>query len=200
MSTERVRGPAAKGAERREEIIAAVLQVVADRGFSSWTLRDIAERVGVGEANILHHFGSKQELLLAVIRRHDDEDMADLQSSPDARVAAAIVSRHEQTPGLVELLIGMTVSASSATGPTNEFFRDRYDRLRSVGDRHWGPDAEVTPEGTVLPPEWISRIVLAAADGLQLQWLLDPTVDMAADVEKLITVFAELTGRQALHP
>ena len=34
-------------------------------------------------------------------------------------------------------------------------------------------------------PALIARLLTAASDGLQTQWLLDPTIDMAADLEAL---------------
>jgi hypothetical protein len=34
--------------------------------------------------------------------------------------------------------------------------------------------------------EWLARIVMAASDGLQIQWLLDPTLDMRGDLTRLI--------------
>ncbi|RMI06867.1 hypothetical protein [Cellulomonas triticagri] len=39
-----------------------------------------------------------------------------------------------------------------------------------------------------MPPEeaaWRGRVLFAAADGIQLQWPLDPTIDMVADIVRL---------------
>jgi len=179
-----LRGPAAKGVTRREEILVAVTAAVAERGFAGSTLREIAARVGTGEANILHHFGSKQQLFLEAIRRHDEEDIRDLNSADPS--IADIISRHAATPGLIELLINMTVAASDSAHPLHEFFRERYDRIRDVGTGIWSAAAESGATDAALPADWAARVLLAAADGLQLQWLLDPTIDMAADIERLV--------------
>ncbi len=39
-----------------------------------------------------------------------------------------------------------------------------------------------------LDPEWIIRAGHALADGLQNAWMLDPTIDMAADVEQFFAL------------
>ena len=44
-------------------------------------------------------------------------------------------------------------------------------------------DGTVAPEA---PSEAIARAFVATMDGLQVQWLLDPTIDMTAHLETLI--------------
>ena len=61
-----------------------------------------------------------------------------------------------------------------AEHPAHEAFAARYARLRAEIEASV-PDAE----------PWRARVLLAAADGLQLQWLHDPTSDMADDLERL---------------
>ncbi|WP_207203756.1 hypothetical protein [Actinomyces minihominis] len=42
-----------------------------------------------------------------------------------------------------------------------------------------------------LDPEWIVRTATAVADGLQSAWLLDPTIDMPADLQKFLNLITE---------
>jgi len=198
-------GPSQKGAHRRADIIRAVLAEVAARNVATLTLKQIAQRIGVSEANLLYHFGSKQELLLAVIAVHDDLDMAQLLEV-DAAAVSAVVERHQQVPGLIELILNLTLAAAAdPQHPAHGFIRARYARMHDRGVDRWtalmaegppearGPESQ-GPEGmTGNPPglpegtdvQWLTRIMLAAADGLQLQWLLNPDLDMAADLRKL---------------
>lgn len=53
--------------ERREEIIAATLAILADEGMHAWTTSALADRVGVSEAAIFKHFESKGEILTAAL-------------------------------------------------------------------------------------------------------------------------------------
>lgn len=50
----------------REEIIAATLDVLRERGLARLTTREIASRMGISEGSIFYHFGDRQGLLEAV--------------------------------------------------------------------------------------------------------------------------------------
>ena len=62
---------------RKGQILAAALSVFAERGYSSGSMREIADRVGVSEPAIYRHFSGKDALFLALIgvagRRVSDE-------------------------------------------------------------------------------------------------------------------------------
>ena len=54
---------------RPEEIIAAALEVFADRGFAATKLEDIARRAGVTKGTIYLYFDNKEALFKALIRQ-----------------------------------------------------------------------------------------------------------------------------------
>lgn len=62
----RVRMPRA---QREEQILTVAEQVFAERGYSSTTMEEIAEQVGVTKPLIYEYFGSKEGLLSACITR-----------------------------------------------------------------------------------------------------------------------------------
>lgn len=53
--------------ETRSKILAAADALFGETGFDATTTRDISERSGVNKALIHYHFGSKDELLLALL-------------------------------------------------------------------------------------------------------------------------------------
>jgi AcrR family transcriptional regulator len=55
--------------EAREEILAAAGTLLAERGPGAVTLDDVAADVGVSRQAILHHFGSREGLMRAVVER-----------------------------------------------------------------------------------------------------------------------------------
>src|SRR5690242_8470782 len=65
------RGPYAAGREAQRAIVEAARAVFAERGFRAGSLRDVGERAGVSAANVVHHFGSKEGLLVAVLEARD---------------------------------------------------------------------------------------------------------------------------------
>lgn len=56
--------------ERRNQLIDTALDVFAEKGMESATVKDLAEAAGVAQGLIYHYFRSKEELLLAVVERH----------------------------------------------------------------------------------------------------------------------------------
>jgi AcrR family transcriptional regulator len=76
--TSRTEGPRRRlsAADRREQILAAALQVFAERGFHDASLEDVAARDGISKALIYEHFASKRELHRALMETHARELMA----------------------------------------------------------------------------------------------------------------------------
>lgn len=59
--------------ERREEIIAATLAILAEKGMYAWTTSALAARVGVSEATVFKHFEDKDEILTTALRHQARE-------------------------------------------------------------------------------------------------------------------------------
>ena len=64
---------------RRREILDAAVDIFGAKGFTGGTLQDIADQVGMTHAGILHHFGSKDQLLLEVLEHRDQTDVANIE-------------------------------------------------------------------------------------------------------------------------
>ena len=89
----RAQRPRATTAERRDEILRAAMETFAARGFHHGSLADVAERVGMTHAGVLHHFGSKDRLLLEVLEYRDRSDVEDLEGRhmPSGLVSTAVM-------------------------------------------------------------------------------------------------------------
>lgn len=57
--------------ERRNQLIDTALALFAEKGVESTTIKDIAERAGVAQGLVYHYFDSKDDLLWAIIERHN---------------------------------------------------------------------------------------------------------------------------------
>ncbi len=53
--------------DRKEQIIEITRDLIYNEGFSNFTVRAVAGRVGISEAAIYKHFASKEELLMALL-------------------------------------------------------------------------------------------------------------------------------------
>ncbi|MDG3010360.1 TetR/AcrR family transcriptional regulator [Rhodococcus sp. D2-41] len=62
-------------AGRREQLLRAVTDYVLEHGTTAVAMRPLAKAVGVSHAALLHHFGSKNELLSTVVENLRRESM-----------------------------------------------------------------------------------------------------------------------------
>jgi AcrR family transcriptional regulator len=184
--TGRERGGYAKGRERRDAILAAANEVFAKRGFRGASLATIAKRVGMSEPGLLHHFASKEELLLELLKlrdQHDDERIAEARAA-HAHVLDVVLElcrQNQERPGIVRLFTILAAESVDDDHPAHDWFLARYgERRKTLTDRLAAAqrDGDVDP---TLDPDSVASQILAMFDGLQLQWLLDPeAVDMSA--------------------
>ena len=68
---------------RREEILAAVVRVIIDVGFTDMTVGDVAQRVGISTSLVHYHFDSKSALITAALRVALEDDKSWRQTIAD---------------------------------------------------------------------------------------------------------------------
>jgi AcrR family transcriptional regulator len=72
-------------AETRERLLRAAAEVFAERGYDGTRVVDIAAAAGVSNGALYAHFGSKAELLVAALRAHGRQELADLLAADPSR-------------------------------------------------------------------------------------------------------------------
>ena len=182
------RGSYAKGVARREEILESALEVIGRKGYQNASLKEIAEVVGVTPAALLHYFGSKEELFTEVLRKRDEHDGMDLsfRDAAEAKAGFVDVIRHNtEVPGVVELFSRLSVDAVDPAHPAHQYFLERSERLRESITDAFAHDAD---RRATLDPDTMARVIQAVADGLQLQWMIDRSVDMPGIISALMDV------------
>jgi len=167
------RGPYAKGVARRAQILAAALEAYATSGPQGPSLRSIADSVNLTEAGVLHYFDSKDELLVEILAARDKADLDAFDVSTVDGVWA-LFEHAAATPGLVKLLLDMTAASTSPGHPAHAFMVGRARDFIELAGKLLGDH-----------DPWKGRMLLAAAEGLQAQWLRDPSIDMMADIKRL---------------
>lgn len=81
--------------ERRNEIIKAAIEMVADEGYASLSMRALAREVGMKLASLQYHFKSSDELLKAIVNYVAEayrKSFAALYDSQDAAGVREIVA------------------------------------------------------------------------------------------------------------
>src|SRR6478609_3637897 len=188
---------------KRKKILRAAIETFGAKGAANGTLSDIADQVGMTHAGVLHHFGSKQNLLLEVLEFRDQDDVAHLADRHIPGGPALFMHlvrtafRNAQRPGIVQVYTVLSAESVTDDHPAKDYFLERYRNLRREIDdafRELCAQEGVTDPHAVDPA---AAAILAVMDGLQLQWLLEPTaLDLAAASE--FAIQAIVNG--VLHP
>jgi AcrR family transcriptional regulator len=183
---DRARLPAA---ERRRQILEMTTRLIAERGFWGLSMQDVADGCGLTVPGMLHHVGSKDSLLVAVLEYRDEEDAKSLAgrlglpvhqlwAEGPARVTlpkvcAALVERNAEQPEIVRLFAVLEAESLAPGHPAHAYFKARQRRILR--------EFAALAEGAVDDPHELAAHVVAMMDGLQIQWLREPrTVDLVA--------------------
>ncbi|MFJ3664858.1 TetR/AcrR family transcriptional regulator [Streptomyces sp. NPDC090106] len=196
MSYRELMNARVRSEERRAEIVRAALEVIAERGYRGASLAAVAERVGLTQQGLLHHFPTKDALLVAVLEERDQWDAV-----PDSRwrvdLLASLVEYNAMRPGIIQTFSALLGESVTEGHPARGYFTERYALVREnmagvlraeYGDR--------LPSG--LTPERTAPLLVAVMDGLQYQWLLDPeSVDMPGAFRDFLALLGEDPDRRS---
>ena len=178
-----------RGEVRRREILDAATRLFSERGFENATYSELAADVGLSQAGLLHYFPSKRDLLLGVLQRRDERIHADADRRAQMNFLDAFVDVlrvNEANPVLVQLFGLLSAESIREDHPAHEYFTTHYEQavrhategLRDIVDE------DALPDGATV--ETVARWLIGAADGLRLQWLLDPSAPPRSDVVELL--------------
>ncbi|MFE0687204.1 TetR/AcrR family transcriptional regulator [Streptomyces sp. JH002] len=175
------RGKYAKGLARRQQIIDEVLAVYDRLGFEGTSLRAVAEAIGVTHPVLKHHFGTREQLFLEVLQEYDRRflDTTERDAGSFIDLVQRSAEHSMRVPGLMALLNSMVAHALEAGNDRSRaHFSERYAHLRGEIQTLL---EEGRAAGTVrsdIPLDEAASLVLAVADGLSTQWLLDESADL----------------------
>lgn len=205
----RERRNSAHGRESRELILETALAVIGRRGYGATSLRDIAAEVGMTQAGMLHHFGTKENLLVEVLRQRDAASRAALAAEqpaeeqgddPDVEpMAVRVARRNAHAPALVHLYVSLQAAAFSPDHPAHAFFRERQREIHDIvaGDIRSGQQAGRIAAD--VDADAFATVILALSDGLQAQQGVDPGIDIAGTLDWLWRRVAQ-PGPPAVSP
>lgn len=183
------RGSYPKGLKRRQRIVDEAMVVFARSGVTSGSLREVAKRVGLTPAGLLHHFATKEELFAEVLRQRDERVRAAAGDPAEHALVeqmGKVVAHNATARGLTALYTVVVAEASDPEHPSHASFAARYrdSALRAAELLRAGQAAgEVRPD---IDPDRAARLLSAVMDGLQQQWLLDDSVDMPAHFAEFV--------------
>jgi AcrR family transcriptional regulator len=174
------RGSYQKGKIKRREILLAAIEVFSRRGYRGASIREIAESVGLTTAGIFHYFASKEELFVEVLRVR--EELGEARADDVLEALRLSIEHNAKVEGLVHLFVTVSAEAIDETHPGHDYFKDRYKRLIGLLRRRIELGQETGGLTGVVDPTLAAQALVALADGLQFQWLLNPEGTQMAEV------------------
>jgi AcrR family transcriptional regulator len=180
--------------ESKEVILAAAKELFAKRGYRGTTFSSIADAAGFSNAGLIHHYPSKNAVLLAVLASRDSEDWSLSNPQPEALGIgiidglAALVAHNESEPQAVAMFSTLLGEAVGGDHPAHEYFVSRYERIRAHITQLLHDGQKEHALASDIDPEALANVLIAVLDGLQYQWLLDNSVDMRASYATLAAI------------
>jgi AcrR family transcriptional regulator len=180
----------------RDKLLRAAIDLFAERGYHDTTIEAVATRAGVSRGSIFWHFGSKDDLVAAVI----DETLTRWLDGITAR------TRDLQGPEGLEAFFGyrkdiinedlalirlIHVAIGSALTNKPEFAQPVLTTFDQIVVRlaHWLEEAGAPSFGGPTSSAELAGIVLYAICGATELWLLDPRrFDLGAAYDSIARV------------
>jgi AcrR family transcriptional regulator len=166
--------------------------LLADNGYRGASLASIAAAADLTQQGVLHYFRSKEELLLALIQerdRHDGKRLSALVTEEGLAlldVLEELVRHNQESREDVRLFSTLVAEGASAEHPAHDYFVERYQRIRGRVLRSLREGQEVGEIDGDVDLDALVPAIVGVMDGLQIQWLLDPEIDMSAGFEALM--------------
>jgi AcrR family transcriptional regulator len=190
----------------REALLAGARRCLLERGYSRTTARDLVAVSGTNLASIGYHFGSKEALLNEVMQQCFDEYLeqieqivfADPGATPLQRVRSsweALVSTFVQHRPLMVAFLEALAQAERVP-ELRAALAECYERLRATVTGMVHASIEGLSDPTA---RQVASFLLAVAQGLRVQLLLDP--ERAPNPDELMAALEiALPAAQATPP
>lgn len=174
--------------ERRGQLLDALVAEFATGGIGDRSLRDVAAAVDTSHRMLLHHFGSREDLLVAIVdevERRQKGRLAELPPDPAESFATMWADlRRPELRASERLFFECYARAAQGEKP--------FARMVPGAVESWLAEVEAVAEGPV--DAALARLGLAVTRGLLLDLV---ATDDETGVDAAARVFAELLRRSA---
>jgi AcrR family transcriptional regulator len=185
------RGAYAKGIAKRAAIIEKALEAFSKSGYLATSMREIAAASDLTQAGLLHHFATKEALLLAIIEQREarqQELSKTLAHLPLVERNLRLLEENQQNRAETLVFSVLAAEAEDPSHPAHSYMLNRYRQVRDA----WAKGLSEARGGSAVTAEDATKAALITAvwDGLQLQELLDDSFKMAKPFEYALEMIA----------
>lgn len=160
---------------RRRQILDEAVALIGQYGFHGFSIKTLSQRCQLTNAGLLYYFGTKDNLLIALLEDRDQRDAEIIRASAGLNDKSALtlekvllifsqtVERNSQQPELVRLFSVLRAESLNSHHPAHHYFNDREASVLAMYTQLVSPFVD--------DPESIARLLLSVMGGLELQWL-----------------------------
>lgn len=175
---------------RRQIILREAIRLLGDRGYDGFGLQELATNCGLSKPGLLHHFNSKEQLLVSVLEDRDarNEELvstmitsAETLDLPPALVRSklreiirSIVAENALQPELVRFRVRLRSDSLSPHHPAYEYMRQSQKEKITRLAKNIAIFS--------INPENAARHVVTSVSGLEEQWIRE---DLSFDLAKV---------------
>jgi TetR/AcrR family transcriptional regulator, acrAB operon repressor len=190
-------------AERRTQILHAASRVFSRKGFHAANVSDVSAEAGVSQGTVYHYFDSKEDLFMTVFEAWETGNLyREVNAAMDASASAAEQLRYlahavgERMAQAEEILPASVEfwSHIHREPAIREGFRRIFAELRATVAQ-FIQDGIAQGEFVPIDANAVAALLIAAYDGLILQWLSDP---QSVDWQTVSATLTELVFRGLL--
>ena len=186
-----------------ERVQAAALALFAERGYHGTGIRQLADAAGLSSASLYHYMGTKEELLVAIMRGSLTGLLAaaeELRSiaDPQERLVALVrlhVRTHACAPEQTRVVDDEVNALSQGARAEVVALRDRYEQLwqETIQDGAARGGFEVESAAVV------RRALLEMCSGVARWWTPSGELDLDALADQYAGLALRLVGASARH-
>lgn len=126
-----------RGSATREALIAAAMELWSEAGWRVSGIAAVAERVGVTDAGLIHHFGTKENFVREVLAELDRANLEyweaqDLTSLDLIRALPEMARRSSENPGLWELQLSFQAENLDPVDPAYDYYVRRHEVIVGI--------------------------------------------------------------------
>ncbi|MBO0678821.1 TetR/AcrR family transcriptional regulator [Mycolicibacterium sp. S2-37] len=189
---------------RRAQIIESAIEVIAEVGWAQTSIRRIADRVGVAMSAVLYHFGTKDNLVDAIVEQMYRSALAvvvpavDAESTSAGKLTAYIRATIKYYGRHRLHLAALSQLASSYRPSDGRSFNDLgltpalAEELTSLDSAAILNSGQLSGEFGDFPIESVAMAISGAGHALVYKFIRDPDFDAHRYGEDLVEIFTRV--------
>jgi len=172
---------------RREQILQAALTCFGEKGYHASTMDDLVRASGLSKGSLYWHFGSKEEVFLAVFDSFAEALYGEWDAVAESSEDALVILRREfewSAQSFSDQRVFLLAWAEFLSHPAA---RERMNGTYAVARGKLSGIIELGRAAGSLragpPAEQVAAVLVGTIEGLLLQWLVDPDFDLPGHIE-----------------